>query len=221
MGKKTQAVLDLVSDVMVDVNQSCIASAVSSAIVDIKGANKVVISGLNMTSDITTKASCQQEKDIQIGPMQDTLRAKLQAKMTASNSNTEADTARLVTRISEAINVEVVSSCNAMAINDLKIEIANVKGTVTIENLNITQKANATINKCIQKDTVRVGSVPLKKYIEDNEDQFDIEDGAVTAQTTQTANTDNKTTIVAAIFFVLALYLIGLALGTTKYLKVW
>jgi hypothetical protein len=224
MGRKTETVLEVVSNVIVNVSQSCIASAVNDAIINVKGAREVVITGLTINSEAKTEANCQQSQDVQIGPIHDALRSTLAAKMTTGVNKIQGDTVKLAALITEAITVDVVSSCNALAINSLEIDIQNVKGNITIENLNVTQKAIAKIKQCIQKDTVRVGTVPLKQFIEQNEDQFEIAT-EFTEESTPVAvasgTTQQTLMVVTGVIVVLCVYLAILALGTSKYLKVW
>ena len=179
-------------------------------------AKEVVITGLNVESHATTSKNCVQSKLVQIGPLHDALRKRLTQEMKTGVNRIRGDTVSLITNIVSSITVNVVSSCMATAINNVVIDIQNVKGTVTIENLHITQKAVATINKCIQSDSVRVGNVPLSKFIEQNEDSFDINPS--TSTTATTTSSTSSTNLNALLTMRTKLIVMGLALFTIGYL---
>lgn len=171
---KTSTVLNIISSVMVSVNQNCITTAANSAILEFGKAKVVNINGLTIASTISNSQNCTVEQNVQIGPLHDELKSTLLDHMRTAANAINGDTVSLVTNISESITATVVSSCMATAINSLNIDIQNVPGKITIHDVNISQKATASIAQCLTKANIRVGNVPLQNFIEDNEPNFDL-----------------------------------------------
>lgn len=183
---KTSAVLNIIADVMVRTNQTCLSSASNSMLMKFGKAKEVTIDGLDSTNTGSTQQNCTHVQDVQIGPLHENLRATLQQKMATAVGRLKGDTAKLIANITESVSVSVVSSCLAVAVNQIGISIQNVTGKVYLKDIHLTETATASVAQCLTKDTVRVGDVPLTKYLDDNQDRFELNDGSTESNSTDT-----------------------------------
>lgn len=232
MGRKTEALLEQMADVVVNVNQECIASAMASFDLDIKGAKEVVISGLDVRSDAKTKvARCESTQDVDVGLIQTKMSERLDEVVRAAQGM-EGDEVSLKVKIKETFTVNSTTNCTAVAIASTALRFANTKGNVTIRNVKVNQVARAQVAKCISNLQVRVGSGtrPLKQFIEDHEDEIEvtplkggvvapdgrpIRGGAQSCPTTQSANSFMKYSVAGSVMLVVLVALVLAALVYT------
>lgn len=140
---------------------------------DIKGARKVTISGLTVTTNVTGGglANCKQDIRVDIGQLHDAI-DKRWDQVTKAGQELKGRNTQLKVIVKEALTVDVVQSCMAVAANSVKLRFANVRGDVDIRNLRVEQRARAYIARCMQNVEVVVGEHPrpLIELLEDNED---------------------------------------------------
>lgn len=176
MGKPAEALLEQIADVMVTSNQECSAIALAEFDLEIDGAKEVVISNVNVNNTASTKVeNCDENVDIDIGRMNDPIEERLDQVVKVANSM-EGDEVSFKTVIKNSFKVETHTKCAAFAVASTKIKFKDVKGKVTIENVQATQVARAQIKKCISNVQVRIGkdTKPLRKFIEENEDWLEV-----------------------------------------------
>lgn len=178
---KSSAVLNIIANVIVDSHQSCLAAASNRLLIQFNKIKNVVIDGLTSENTAQSTANCTSAQDIQIGPLHDTLRQTLMQKMTTALGSIKGDTVRLIDNIVESIDVSVVSSCLAVATNQIAVSIQDISGQVELKDVNFTQTATSSVAKCLSVNTVRVGSVPdqptLLAYLDANQANYTL-DGA-------------------------------------------
>lgn len=179
MGRKTDAVLEHISDVLIRAEQDCLTSAVSSNEITVGGARNINISNVTLTTTARgTSENCTQTVNVGIGETQtqEKMKKRLENVIKAENSM-RGDKVKFVQRITDSFDVRVRNTCSAIAIATTKLHFGKVGGDVTIDNVDIRSTATARIMKCISNVQVRIGNTqkPLQRFIEDEEEWFDIE----------------------------------------------
>lgn len=177
MGRQVSAVLDQMSDVIVNVNQKCTADAIGKFGLNISGAKKTVISGLNVTTTATAAVSnCSQHNNVDIKTMKDALKKRLDETVQAAAPEFHADVVNLKAKIVDSISVNVSNNCSTVAVATVAINAKNVKNDATVKNVDVNQVASAAIKQCIQNASVNVnqnGPNPtLKNYLSNNQHKF-------------------------------------------------
>ena len=167
MGPKATAVLNYVSHSIYNVRQSCVTSAIAAQTVAVDGAQEINISGLDMHNQATTHVGeCTETSQLDMqniyGGM-DALRSRIQ--VAAAGMEGTRDT--FVVSLKSAVTVDVVNQCVARAVSATSVMVNHAGGTVTFDNVKLTNMATASIQKCLQ--TVSVAGTPLEKFIEQNE----------------------------------------------------
>lgn len=192
-----QAVLDLVSSTIVRINQSCLASARNSVLIEVLGASNVLVRNLTITQTAAASVDCQFTNNVSVAStiagverMLDDLIAQANAsgatKSTGGIFNSSKDTVKVTNRIANALTQDLINTCLAEAVNEFRLQIKRTKGNVTIHDIDIFQMATARVQKCIKTATVQVAgaTVPLPEYIEN---MFD--DGTITLKSSINKNT--------------------------------
>lgn len=157
MGVKTDAVLNHIASVIVNANQTCIASAAASFRLDIDKAEEVIISNIDVDASAgVSNTSCKQIVSVE---------NLLDLKDLNLPSKTEAN---IRATLEETITIDVVSSCVSIAVASIQIRLGTIKNTVEIKNVNIKQIARAKIKECIQRVRVKNGST-LGDFLLENE----------------------------------------------------
>lgn len=161
MGAVTTAILEQVADVMVTLNQSCIATALSAFQINISNAQVVDISNVNVTShnDVNVQ-NCKSNSNVQLGPLQTELTKRLNATIVHDAvSQWRGDTQTLIATIVQTVTIAVTTTCYAMALNSVLIRVGNVKNKAIINNINVKQTARASIASCLQNVQISVGDI--------------------------------------------------------------
>lgn len=178
MGRQVSAVLDQMSNVIVNVNQQCTADAIGKFNMNISGAKETVISGLNVITNAKASVSkcSQQHNNVDIKTMQDALKKRLDKTVQAAAPQFNADVVNLKAKIVDSISVNVSNKCSTIAVATVAINAKNIKDKAVIKNINVNQVASAAIKQCIQNASVNVnqnGPNPtLKNYLDDNQHKF-------------------------------------------------
>lgn len=208
---KTSAVLNIIADVMVRTNQTCLSSASNSMLMQFGKAREVTIENLDSTNTSSTQQNCIHVQNVQIGPLHSNLQAALQQKMATAAGRLKGDTAKLIANITESISVSVVSTCLAVAVNQIGIRIQNITGKVYLKDIRLTETATASVAQCLTKDSVRVGDVPLSAYLDANSDRFELDTvKPVTVNTTDSINVVKLSVMSAAAVIYIILILVAL-----------
>jgi hypothetical protein len=181
MGAGANAVLSQVADVLVNISQNCVATVGNQFQLDTGGAREVVIRGLDVTTTgSATMGRCQSTTtDVDIGPVHAAIDDRLEQVVRAAEQM-EGDEVNFTVNIRESITADVVTNCTAVAVNTVRLLFRDVEESVLIDNVNIRQHAQAEMTRCIQNAQVRIGNDtrPLRQYLEEHEDHFEVDDGA-------------------------------------------
>lgn len=169
MSDKTQAIINYVSSTIVNVKQQCLTSAAAAFVLKIQNADKVVIHGLTSNNTGTAVRNCAQSNDIEVKSIYGNLARILDTAIQASPSQDNMKKTFIAT-LTSAININVVTTCFSNAIAAIQLDISNVGGTVTFDNVRVTTRATAVIASCIQKVAVHVGGsdMSMQDYIAAN-----------------------------------------------------
>ena len=180
MGAGANAVLSHVADVLVNISQNCVTAVGNQFQLDTGGAREVVIRGLDVTTTgSATMGRCESNTDVDIGPVHAAIDDRLEQVMRAAEQM-EGDEVNFTVNIRESITADVVTNCTAVAVNTVRLLFRDVEESVLIDNVNIRQHAQAEMTRCIQNAQVRIGNDtrPLRQYLEEHEDDFEVDDGA-------------------------------------------
>lgn len=175
---RANAVLDLMSKTMVQVQSSCIAEARDQALIQVGRAKNFNMLNDHINQAAKATASCSSKTNVGVGDtgIQEELKKQLNAMISGSNSS-GATSSSVVNQISESITKKTVSSCVAQSVNVFKAEFGKVGGDFNVNNFNLNQVAEAEIKKCIMNSDIKVGNVPLVTYLNKNLEGFDINPG--------------------------------------------
>lgn len=166
MGVNSKIILDQVADILVNVNQTCLTSAISSFILDIQNADTVNISNMNVTSTTNARPTkCNPTVDVAKFDFDAMLKERVDTLFAVNAENMERFKT-LKIKIRESITVNVASSCIAIAISAMTIRIKDVRNTVTLKNINILQTARSQIRKSLQFVKVKNSSKSLKQFLD-------------------------------------------------------
>jgi hypothetical protein len=173
MGRRARAMVEQLSDVIVSTNQQCMSQAIGRFGLAIDGAHNVTITGLRISTTVAGggTSNCVQDIKVDVAPLHDAIERRWDQVSTAREALRGRNT-QLKVAVREALTVNVVQRCMAVAANSVKLRFANVQGDVDIRNLQVEQRARAYISRCLQNVGVAVGEhrQPLLKVLEDNED---------------------------------------------------
>lgn len=176
MGRKTEAILEQIADVVVNNSQSCIASAIASVDIDISGAKEVVIDGMEFNSTVKTSVEdCESSEDIDVGLIQTKVNERMDEIVNAADSMT-GDEVKLKVGIQDLFEVNNEVNCTALAIATTTMKFANVENRVTFKDVEINQVATAAVKKCVSNLQVRVGDSkkPLRNFLQEFEDGIEV-----------------------------------------------
>lgn len=171
MTSKSQTIINLVSNTIVNVKQQCLSSAAAAFVLKIQNADKVVISGLTADNQGQATTNCSQSTDLEVksiyGNLSDILDTAIQASPSQDNMKKT-----FIATLTSAIDINVVTTCFSNAVAAVQLEISNVPagGTVTFDNVKVQNRATSTISSCIQTVAVHVGgkNMSMKEYIDAN-----------------------------------------------------
>ena len=149
MGKKTEALLEQVADVIVQVTQECVNTAATGFNLEVDNADYVVIDGLTVDSTVETSTRrCEKREDIDIGRIQSGVGDRLDQVVKAADGM-RGDEVQFKAKIKESITVKAATTCTAIALASTSLRFANTQGKVVIQNVKVNQVARAQIAKCI------------------------------------------------------------------------
>lgn len=163
--RQAQAMMELMARNIVKSKSTCLASAENKILIDIGSASSAVLNNVIITQVAQANARCESNAslNIDIGDL----------NLAVSRGLTEANTPKnLIDKIVREMNVassvatsvsELVSSCVASSVNDFRVMVGQVKGTVTIMDLSLEQIATARVAQCL--NNVRIGDVPLRQFL--------------------------------------------------------
>ena len=176
-----QVITSAISKAIVDINQSCITSAMNVASITME-TNCAKISNVEMTSETSTDNSgCYSEKNIRVADTQAALDNVIDTYLPIQGgvrSNIRGGVrpgTNLSVTVRETLTTKVVNTCMTMAQNLAIIDLGVVDGCVEIENVKINQKANAVVDACIQSTRVNIGDKDmgsLISYLEQNKSEY-------------------------------------------------
>ena len=175
--RRVEAVLNMISETVVDSQSLCLANAENRVLIETGGAENVTVENvfIDQVSDATV--DCNNETTVQLGTLNTDISARLnEIIQAADNTDSAADETkvRLVNDITTAVNERVVSSCIANAINTYEVTAEEVAGNVNVIDLNINQVAKAEMKNCLNSNNIRVGTVPLRQYLETELANFNV-----------------------------------------------
>ncbi len=172
-----------ISKAIVDVNQSCIVSAMNVASISVE-TDCAKINNVQMVSNTHADDSgCFADQNININDTQAALDKVIDTYLpvrghlgvrSAIRSGVRPGTNLAVT-IRETLTAKVVNTCMTMAQNVAIMDLGVVDGCVEIENVKINQKATAIVDACVQSTRVNIGDTDmgsLSSYLERNEKQY-------------------------------------------------
>lgn len=203
-----QAILDIVSSSVVKINQSCLASARNSVLIDVLGASNVIVRNLNISQTADASISCQFTNNVSVAStvagverMLDDLIEQTNAtgktKSTGGAFNDSTDIVKVTNRIANSLTKDIVNTCLAEAVNDFRLQIKRTKGTVTIHDMDIFQLATAHVQKCIKTATVQISAsetMPLPDYIDSM-----LANGTITMKKMNASNTSNTSNTIGMV----------------------
>lgn len=167
MSQKTQVILNTLAKVIVNINRTCISSALNQFKLDIKHAQNVDIDNLTMSATGQTQGKCDQFKTVDMNAIKTGMQKQLD-DMLSVNTN-DSKLIQLKTSIVESINTKIVQECSVSSTNTTGILLKNITDTVSIKNVDVDQVAAAQMTQCIQNAQVTVGTntiQPLKDYLD-------------------------------------------------------
>lgn len=175
---RANAVLDLMSKTMVQVQSACIAEARDQALIQVGRAKNFTMLNDHINQSATAAASCSSKTHVDVGDagIQNQLKEQLNAMFSGTNGN-GATSSSIAEEISKSITKKTISSCVAQSVNVFKAEFGKVGGDFNVNNFNLNQVAESEIKKCIMNSDVKVGNVPLMEYLKTNLNGLDINPG--------------------------------------------
>lgn len=181
--KNVQAILDTMAATIVKVNQSCLASAGNLVLIDIMGADNVLLQNLDITQSATASADCVLLSDVSVASTVanvtqalDNLVSQIHgSKAPAPLFNhgifdTSVTDTKVTNRIATTLTKQVLSTCLANAVNAYKLVIHRLGGNVTIRDMDITQVAVAQVTRCVSQIHIQTddgSGQPLNEYIKE------------------------------------------------------
>jgi len=164
MGRNAEALLEHISEIVVRNQHNCIASAVAVTRIDIQNADVIQLRGVRIESEAEKEVEdCSAQNDVMVGSMHKDLEDRLDQVVQASPDRKK----EMKVALQEALTVETVSTCAAIALASTEINIQDVEGTVRLENVKMQQLARASIKSCLSNVKVRIGEadMTLNEYL--------------------------------------------------------
>lgn len=184
---KALTVLKKIGSTIVKISQQCLVEASNTFVLDLQ-ADTITLENVNVSSTTNRAVSdCNSRTGIAEGPLRTAIDDALTGVRTAAEDgnvldpyavhNGYKDGVNFTFAIKNAINVDVVNRCLAMALNSMVIRFREAR-TISIKNVTVNQVANAEITECIGNVEVRIGetSQTLMQFLERNHNQYDYED---------------------------------------------
>lgn len=173
--RKVNAVLDAMSSTIVKDQGKCLAQAANSVWIEAAGANNAIIRNVTINQSASATASCDFNDSVQIGALQTSLQDMLNGIITSANKES-ADNVNITDSISRSVTKDNVTSCVQNAVNNFRIQVGTVSGTLSVTDLNINQVATSSIKECLAGGNTKVGDVPLQKYLTNNLGPYNVLD---------------------------------------------
>lgn len=179
--RTVDAVLNMISEVSVNTSSTCLAEAENRVMIEAIGAQNVTLRNVTIESVADASVQCTNNTIVEAGSLNENIEKHMNEMIETANSIEGGGPAqvKLVNDIQKAVSKDVVSKCIVSAINEFDARFKDVGGDFIMQNYDIVQLANAHMSKCLNSNDVRVGDVPLRKYLEQELPNFKFkEDGA-------------------------------------------
>ena len=179
--RTVDAVLNMISEVCVNTMSTCLAHAENRVLIEAAGMQNVVMRNVTIDSVADASVNCTNNTIVEAGTLNNNIEKHMNDMIESANNIEGGGPAqiKLVNDIQKAVTKDVVSQCITDAINEFEIKFDEIGGDFIMQNYDITQVANAHMSKCLNSNDVRVGDVPLRKYLEQELPNFKIKESAL------------------------------------------
>lgn len=175
--RKVQAVLDAVADTVVSSQATCLAAARNRVLIDVVGADNVIIQNVLVQQRALATASCNFATSINVGTLLPSLRSMLDAVVQGTNAQAQ-NKVRFTQTIAQSVAQDLVASCLTRAVNDYRLRLTQAVAsgsTVAIRDVDIHQLARAHLAACLLSNAVTAGRAQsLGDFIADNIGPFNV-----------------------------------------------